>query len=271
MKDILKYALVVVMACAPCLRADAQAVSYKVVRDKKAAEIVGKNSVSAVANEAVYTQELDSIRKERTRLLSKTAVRNMVKQARWAQQTYLGDLGQQKAAYTLLVKKCERFLLSSETLLTEAAKHPGRLLYCTKTVTRFTLDASDMVHRCIKIAMGGRLENPFKRRNGSGRSTGSSSRNSAGSGSSTGNASDSESDDGYNLVYPDERLMLVYETISHISKLNYAMDVLTFQLMTKWTWTDLLQQADPEGYYRLMAIVYEVNDIENDIRRLSWW
>jgi len=266
------------------LTAGQASAQFRVVIDKKAIKIVGENTASAKAAEEVNKSELDSIKSKRATLFTKAAIRNLVKTAKMAQQTFLGDLRQEGAAYKQLVRECERFLNAAQSLTREAAKHPTRLIYCTKTVSILTLDATNTVHRCVKIAMGSKVKNPLrelkqKMEKETGQAGGKtfsdkslfSRYGSMGKGYDVGGESGEEGNDGYNLIYPDERLMMVYETIAHLSKLSRTMEVLSFQLMTKWTWKDLLAQADPKAYYLAMGIVYQTQDIERELERLPFW
>lgn len=268
-----KVSRFILMAALLLVTAGQSSAQYRVVIDTKAIKIVGENAASAKLAEGTYKAELDSIKEKRSTLLLNTAVRNMVKSARMAQQTYLGDLGEEQEAYKKLVRVCERFLEASEALYEEGSKHPAAALGSYRMIGVLALDAMNTVHRCVKVAMGGKVKNPFKAlREKMEQSSGFSPfRLSSGKKGNTVKDDGEDGDDGYNLIYADERLMLVYETIDHLNKLSRAMEVLTFELATKWTWREMLRDADPEGYSLAMKIVYDTQDIGSELERLPFW
>ena len=238
------------MAMAVLLMAGEKALCQElteIVIDRKAVEIVGKNTLSAETAEELYRLELDTIRQERLKLAPKVTLKNLVEQARMNQQTYLGDLGREKAAYAMLMRKCTQVTEGSVALLQEARKHPERMLYCTRTVIELVLQAEDAVEKCVRIAMGGKVANPLKDTDGEDRG------------------------DGYNLVYPEERLRIVYDTMHQLERINAAMTVLRYTLMTRYTWKDMLTNIDPVGVRMAMEINYRMNDLLHGGQKIHWW
>ena len=231
-------------------------VTYRTVKDSKTIGVVAANTEAAEAAELIYHNELDTIAKERVKLSVKATLKNLVKQGKMYQQTFLGDIGRQKAAFSMLVRKCKEVTDASLGLLTEAKKHPERMLYCTRTVIEFGLQAEDAVEKCVKIAMGARVKNPLTESKDDGGKK---------------EKEKEEKKDGYNLVYPDERLAIIYDTVDELNRISAAMTVLSYTLMTKYTWKEAFADLDPEGYRILMDIDYTAKDISGDLKRLPWW
>ena len=228
-------------------------IQWKIVKDTRAAKIVGENTGSATVAEDLNKQMFDSIKQDRASLLAMTTLRNIVMQAREAQQNYLGNMGREKQVYSSLLKKCERLLNSASRLVQEGMKHPERALFVGQMAAGMVANVSADVTKLMKISLRSDKKNPLEDEKEKKKKK-------------EGEEEEEEDNDGANLLYYNERQAWLNRVLYEIDKVSYAMDTYTFMLQTRYTWKDYVSLADKQTAWNISMIESKTSEIKNTIK-----
>jgi hypothetical protein len=214
-------------------------------QDIATAEQIAENMGVALGSEALYDKQIDKTKENRETLLMKVSIRNLMKQSDRAARDVAGDLGQEGIVYKMICKETQLLMGALDKLLSEAQKHPEQLPNVRKGITEVISTGSNLVTQSVKIAMGGKVKNPF--------------------------GDDGEKKgDGHNLMLQDERLDICNNTIMELRKLRTAAEVVAFKLGCEYTWRDNLQKTAGLHYYWALGIEESFKNTVKSIENAPW-
>lgn len=215
------------------------------IPDTKTAKQIGENAAAAAASELLYKEQIDTTKMNRDSLLIKVSIRNVMKQIDLAARKVTGNFGREGAAYKMMCEETSLLMAALGKLSNEAGKHPGHLPDVLKDMAEIMAESKDLVTQSVKMAMGGKVENPF------------------------GNDGDGN-DDGKNLLLQDERLAICNNTISRLRKLRMATEAAAFKLGCEYTWKDALRKTLGFHYYWALGMEESFRNTVKSLENAPW-
>lgn len=230
--------------------ASAQSTQYTMT-DWKTIGQLGINTAAATGAEKAYNSSLENQReKTETSAKHSTAIAG-AKNLYYLAKTNVGSFGQESYIYKQVAAAAISIATMTPELVTAMKKNPKSAPVAYKRSLEIYSEVAELVNQYRAIVANSTVSNPLK-------------------GISHMEAVNKETQDGYNLIDPDQRYVLAQQLLAKLLNLEFRVKMMIVSIESVNGILDIYQEIDFEGWSQVVNAEHLAKTIVNDWNNIKY-